>query len=78
MLRKILPFTHAWIPKNNFDEVIEKDGWVCARYQDGYLALFSQNKYYWQTEGEDEDKEIIVDGRQNIWIMENISWENLA
>ncbi len=70
MLRKILPFTHAWIPKNKFDEVIEKDGWVCARYQDGYLALFSQNKYYWQTEGEDEDKEIIVDGRQNIWIIE--------
>ena len=29
-----------------------------------------QNKYYWQTEGKDEDMEIIVDGRQNIWIME--------
>ncbi|MHA1719083.1 MAG: hypothetical protein ACTSWX_01020 [Promethearchaeota archaeon] len=70
LLRKNLRFTHAWFPKNKFDEVIEKNGWICARYQDGYLALFSQHKYYWKTEGEDKDKEIIVDGRQNIWIME--------
>ncbi|WP_371802425.1 hypothetical protein [Candidatus Lokiarchaeum ossiferum] len=70
LLSKNLRFTHAWFPKSKFDEVIEKNGWVCARYQNGFLALFSQNTYQWQVEGEEKDKDLIVDGRQNIWIIE--------
>ena len=74
-------FTHAWLPKDKFDEVIEKNGWIFARKDDGYLALRSQNPYFWNTEGEQEkhnftfgnfaedmDREIIADGAQNIWI----------
>ncbi len=45
-------FTHAWLPKDKFDEVIEKDGWIFARKDDGYLALYSQNPYFWNTESE--------------------------
>jgi hypothetical protein len=70
LLQKNLFFTHAWLPKAKFDEVIEKQGWVFARYQDGYLALTSQQKYHWQTEGKDKDNEIIAPGKQNIWIIE--------
>jgi hypothetical protein len=40
-------FTHAWLPKDKFDEVIEKNGWIFARKGDGYLALRSQNPYFW-------------------------------
>ena len=66
-----LLFTHAWFPKDKFDEVVERDGWVFARKGDGYLALYSRNPYRWQTEdGEDQDREIIAEGKTNIWLCE--------
>ena len=66
-----LRFTHAWFPKDKFDEVIERDGWAFARKGDGYLALFSRNPYRWQTEGgEDIGREIIAEGKTNIWLCE--------
>jgi hypothetical protein len=64
-------FTHAWLPRDAFDEVLERDGWVFARRGDGYLALCSQHPYHWQTKpGEDQDREIIVPGKRNVWICE--------
>lgn len=66
-----LLFTHAWLPKDKFDEVIECGGWVFARKGDAYLALRSRNPHRWQTEdGEDQHREIIADGRTNIWLCE--------
>ena len=55
-------FTHAWLPKDKFDEVVEKNNWIFARKDDGYLALLSQNPYFWrenlpQSHGEHRDKE---------------------
>ena len=35
-------FTHAWLPPDQFDEVVEQNGWVFARKNWGYLALRSQ------------------------------------
>jgi hypothetical protein len=71
-------FTHAWLPKDKFDEVTEKNSWVFARKGEGYLALRSQNPYVWETRsplpaGEgpgvrESVEEIIADGAQNIWI----------
>lgn len=66
-----LMFTHAWLPRDHFDEVIERAGWIFARRGDGYLALRSQHPYRWQTEhGENCGREVIVDGLRNIWICE--------
>jgi len=66
-----LDFTHAWLPRDQFDEVVEQGGWVFARRGDGYLALRSQHPYQWQTAaGEDQNREMIVPGRQNIYICE--------
>jgi hypothetical protein len=45
-------FTHAWLPKDKFDEVVEKDNWIFARKDNGYLALRSQNPYFWNTESD--------------------------
>ena len=45
-------FTHAWLPKDKFDEVVEKDGWIFARKGEGYLALRSQNPHFWNTGSE--------------------------
>lgn len=64
-------FTHAWFPKDQFDEVIERDGWYLARRGDAYLALWSRQPCHWQTEeGEDKDRELIAPGKKNVWICE--------
>jgi len=66
-----LCFTHAWLPRDKFDEIVEKQGWIFARKGDGYLALWSQQPYQWQTqEGPDKDREVIAQGVRNIWICE--------
>jgi len=41
-------YTHAWLPRDKFDEVIEKSGWIFARKGAGYLALRSRNPYFWR------------------------------
>lgn len=61
-----LGYTHAWLPKNEFDEVLERKNWVFARYGQGYLALFSACPYTWA----DHDREIIAPARKNVWICE--------
>jgi len=43
-------FTHAWLPKDKFDEVVESRGWIFARKGEGYLALRSRNPYFWNEE----------------------------
>jgi hypothetical protein len=63
--------THAWLPRDRFDEVVEYGGWVFARKGDGYLALRSQHPYTWNTDpGEDQFRELLVDRPDNIWICE--------
>ncbi len=74
-------YTHAWLPKDKFDEIIEKNGWIFARKNEGYLALKSQNPYIWKEAHippeisaplrfnlEDNGREVIADGADNIWI----------
>ena len=56
-------FTHAYFPKDKFDETCEACGWILARKGDGYVALHSQNGYRWN--GTDD---VICDAGQNIWI----------
>lgn len=66
-----LDFTHAWLPKDRFDEYVERAGWHFARKGDGYLALWSKRPTHWQqAEGEDKDRELIAPGKKNIWICE--------
>jgi hypothetical protein len=73
-------YTHAWIPKDKFDEVVEKNGWIFVRKDKGYLAIHSQQPYIWNEEGleveghnipknpEDFNREVIALGKQNIWL----------
>ncbi len=63
--------THAWLPRDKFEEIIERDGWIFARLGQGYLALLSENPYEWQDyPGENQRREVIVNARRNIWICE--------
>lgn len=63
-------YTHAWLPKREFDEVVEHKNWVFARKGKSYLALYSHVPTDWQTQGEDRDAELIAEGKDNIWICE--------
>jgi hypothetical protein len=77
-----LQYTHAWLPKDQFDEVCEANQWIFARKGDGYLALRSQQPYYWNMgqeaggvvrqrhDRQDLEREIIAPGKRNIWICE--------
>jgi len=65
-----LPYTHAWLPRDEYDEVVERDGWILARAGEGYLALRSQHPYRWCEEGEWAGREVIVPGKRNIWLCE--------
>jgi hypothetical protein len=66
-----LCFTHAWLPRDQFAEVVEREGWIFARRGEGYLALRSQQPYRWQAEpGEDQGREVIAPGKRNVWICE--------
>ncbi len=58
-------FTHAWLPRDRFDEIRERDGWFFARSGDGYLALRSQQPAQWT-----DANEVRASGRDNIWICE--------
>lgn len=64
-------YSHAWFPRDQFEEVYEKEGWVFARLGEGYLALLSQHPYVWrELPGKDQHREMIVKKRDNIWLCE--------
>lgn len=64
-------YTHAWLPRDRFEEVIEREGWIFARLGEGYLALLSEHPYEWrELPGEDKGREVIVHAYNNIWICE--------
>ena len=64
-------YTHAWLPRDRFDEVIERGDWFFARRGDGYLALRSQQPARWSdASGEDAGREIVAPGRDNVWVCE--------
>ena len=58
-------YTHAWFPKEKFDEVIEHKEWHFARKDDSFLALYSAQPTTWG-----DGNELIADGRKNAWILE--------
>lgn len=65
---ELLSYTVAVFQRENFDEVIEKSGWIFARKDKGYLALFSHQKPRWTPGGVLTGDGLRADGRQNIWI----------
>lgn len=58
------PFIHAYLPRQEFDEVVDRDGWVFARSGDVYAALHMTGGMEWTTTGEWANVEIISRGLQ--------------
>jgi hypothetical protein len=65
---ELLSYTVAVFPRSAFDQVIEQNGWIFGRKDEGYLALYSRQPTRWTSVGVLRGEGLIADGRQNIWI----------
>jgi len=60
-------YSHAFFPRDRFDEVVESGNWVMGRKGDAYVALFSQHETEWAVE---DRYELIARAKENVWIVE--------
>ena len=59
-------FIHAYLPRNEFDEVVEKNNIIFVRSGDNFAALkLLGSSYIWTESGEWRDKEVISKGGKN-------------
>lgn len=61
-------FTIAVFRRANYDEVVEKNGWVFGRKGEGFVALRSQAPVLWTKDKALGGEGLVADGRKNIWI----------
>jgi len=59
--------THAFFPRDGFDEVVEAGHWTFGEKGDGYVALWSQGAVTWN---EENTYELDAEGLENVWIVE--------
>ncbi len=59
--------THAYFPRERFDEVRQEGHWTFGRKDDGFVALYSENETSWN---EENDYELDAVGEENVWIVE--------
>jgi hypothetical protein len=60
-------YSHAYFPRNEFDEFVQAGNWVMGRKADAYVALYSEHPPAWSA---DNDYELIADAKENVWIVE--------
>jgi hypothetical protein len=74
-----LPYTHAYIPTERFDEVRQVGNWTLGRAGDGYVALWSWRPTTWRphdpavtfTNGLTQPFDLVAEGgANNAWIVE--------
>lgn len=63
-------FIHAYLPRKEFDEVIEVNNIIFVRSDDNYAALKLLGGHKWTMEGEWKEKEVISKGGKNAVICE--------
>jgi hypothetical protein len=59
--------THAFFPREGFDEVVQDGHWTFGRRGEGYVALWSQGAVSWS---EENSYELDAEGTENIWVVE--------
>ena len=75
-------YSHAYFPRDAFDEVIERDGWVFGRRQNAYIALRSLLPARWKPVSAElfgrvfpgaaakESFDYMAPGHANVWVTE--------
>jgi len=73
------PYTHAYVPQDHFDEVVQEGPWTFVRFRDGYGALYSYRSTEWiaydptryATNGMVKPFDLRANGGpDNVWIVE--------
>ena len=64
------PFSHAYFPRAAFDEVVELGHWICARKDEGFIALGSQAPLSPPANGTFRDVELRALSPRNVWLCE--------
>lgn len=73
------PFTHAYVPQDRFDEVVQEGHWTIAGKAGGYVALWSWRAPTWRvhdpavvaTDGMEQPFDLVAEGGpDNVWIVE--------
>ena len=64
------PFSHAYFPREAFDEVVEQNGWVCARHGGGYLAVHISVPYCWLPDDKGHVVELRAEAPDAAWVVE--------
>jgi len=62
------PFSHAYFPCGAFDEVEERDGWVCARKSGGYIGLHASQPTRWMEHEGEGRVELRADAEDVVWV----------
>lgn len=63
-------YTHAYFPRDGFDEVVESAPWIFGRKGDSYVALFSDKPTHWAADPPADRYELIAPDKKNVWICE--------
>jgi hypothetical protein len=66
----LVPYSHAYVPKAAFDELVQRGHWTCARKGDSFLALYSQAETTWVTDAAGAEYELRAATPDNVWICE--------
>jgi hypothetical protein len=73
------PFTHAYVPQDHFDEVVQRGGWTVARKGGAAIALWSWRATSWRsydpariaTRGLQQPFDLVAEGGpDNVWLVE--------
>lgn len=79
------PYTHAYVPQDHFETIVEFDNWVFMEKSDGYIGLWSWRKPSWReydsqrtaTRGMKKPFDLVANGgADNVWIVEVGDREN--
>jgi hypothetical protein len=76
-----VPFSHAYFPRNAFDEILEQGQWIFARKGDAYLALFIQHPYRWMKDEQGVENEVRVNQPDCVWLVEmgeKAQWQDFS
>lgn len=65
-----LQYSHAYFPKDHFDQVTDSNGWVFGKKGDGYVALFSFQPAIWKIDAKGVENDLLANGHTNFWICE--------
>lgn len=62
--------THLFFERDRFGKVVEKEGWLFAKKEDGYVAIWSENGYEVGRLGAYAGREMLCRAAENAWIVE--------